>query len=199
MEDKEILRRIRRNDKRFFEFVFRKYFTLLQEYAVFYVEGSQQAEDIVQDVFLNIWEKRDRLEIKCSLKGYLFRSVHNKCIQYHRHKKVEQNHHTYHQAKLEEAILMNRLFFETGLTKLFEDDIASLVKKGIADLPEKTREIFILSRYKYLKYSDIALRFNITEKSVEYHISRALETLRKYLTEYLPTPAQSEFPSYTGH
>ena len=148
MENKEILRRIRQNDKRAFEYVFHKYFTLLHEYAKFYVGRSQLAEDIVQDVFLKVWETRDRMAIQYSLKGYLFRSVHNNCIQYLRHKKVEQTHLVHHQAKLEEAILMNRLFFETGLTRLFEDDISSLVEKGIDDLPEKTREIFILSRYK---------------------------------------------------
>ena len=111
MENKEILRRIRQNDKRAFEYVFHKYFTLLHEYAKFYVGRSQLAEDIVQDVFLKVWETRDRMAIQYSLKGYLFRSVHNNCIQYLRHKKVEQTHLVHHQAKLEEAILMNRLFF----------------------------------------------------------------------------------------
>ena len=186
MEDQELLTRIRHNDKKAFESIFHEYFHALHEYAYFYIGNSQLAEDIVQDIFLKLWDSRDRLTIHTSLKGYLFRSIHNNCIQYLRHRVVEQNHHAIHQAKLEEAILMNRLFFESGLTKLFENDIESLVNKAIEDLPGTTREIYMLSRYKYLKNSEIAKKISLTEKSVEYHISRALEILRKYLKDYLP-------------
>jgi RNA polymerase sigma-70 factor (ECF subfamily) len=186
VEDQELLKLLKHNNKKAFENIFREYFHVLHEYANFYIGNSYLAEDIVQDIFLKIWDSRDRLAIHSSFKGYLFRSVHNNCIQYLRHKAVEQNHHAIHQAKLEEAILMNRLFFESGLTKLFENDIESLVNKAVDDLPEKTREIYLLSRHKYLKNSLIAKKFNITEKSVEYHITRALESLRKYLKDYLP-------------
>ena len=185
MEDLELINRIKHNDKKAFEIIFREYFQVLHEYAIFYVGNSQFAEDIVQDVFLKIWDSRHKLAIHSSFKGYLFRSIHNNCIQYLRHKAVEQNHHTIHKAKLEEAVLMNRLFFETGLTKLFENDIESLVDKGINELPQKTREIYILSRHRHLKNSEIAKKIQITEKSVEYHITRALESLRKYLKGYL--------------
>jgi RNA polymerase sigma-70 factor (ECF subfamily) len=186
VEDQELLTRIKHNDKQAFEYIFHEYFHVLHEYAYFYIGNSQLAEDIVQDVFLKIWDSRDRLAIHTSLKGYLFRSIHNNCIQYLRHKVVEQKHHAIHQTKLEEAVLMNRLFFETGLTRLYENDIESLVNKAIDDLPGKTREIYVLSRHKYLKNSAIAKKFNVTEKSIEYHITKALESLRKYLKDYLP-------------
>ena len=186
MEDQELLTRIKHNDKKAFEHIFHEYFHVLHEYANFYVENLQLAEDIVQDVFLKIWDTRNRLVIHTSLKGYLFRSIHNNCIQYLRHKVVVQDHHAIHQAKLKEALLMNRLFFETGLTKLYENEIESLVHKAIDDLPGRTREIYVLSRHKYLKNSVIARKFNVTEKSIEYHITKALESLRKYLKDYLP-------------
>jgi RNA polymerase sigma-70 factor (ECF subfamily) len=186
MEEQELLNRIIHNDKKAFEIIFREYFHVLHEYANFYIGNSQLAEDIIQDIFLKIWDSRDRLSIHSSFKSYLFRSVHNNCIQYLRHKTVEQNHHAIHHAKLKEAIAMNRLYFESGLTKLFENDIESLVDKAIDNLPEKTREVYKLSRQKHLKNSEIAKRFKVTEKSIEYHITRALESLRKYLKEYLP-------------
>ena len=91
-----------------------------------------------------------------------------------------------HQAKIEEALLMNRLYFECGLSKLFKDDIESLVDEAINTLPEKTHEIFVLSRHNFQKHSEIAKKFKISEKSVEYHISRALVLLRKQLKDYLP-------------
>ena len=128
MDEKEILKRIKGNDRKAFEYMFRKYFDSLFGYANFYVGNSQQAEDIVQDIFLKIWTIRARLSVKSSLKAYLFRSVHNKCIQYLRHREVEQAHAS-KQAGLEEARAMNRLFFETGLTKLFEHDIACIIHK----------------------------------------------------------------------
>jgi RNA polymerase sigma-70 factor (ECF subfamily) len=186
VEERDLFNRIKNSDKEAFEIIFREYFHVLHEYAIFYIGNPQLAEDIVQDVFIKIWDSRDRLGIHSSLKGYLYRSVHNHCIQYIRHKKVEKNHHALQKAKLEEAILMNRLFFESGISKLFENDIESLVDEAISDLPGKTREIYILSRHKYLSNKEISKKVKLTEKSVEYHITRALEFLRKYLKDYLP-------------
>ncbi|MEN8247994.1 MAG: RNA polymerase sigma-70 factor [Bacteroidota bacterium] len=186
MDDQETLKRIRKNDKKAFEEIFREYYPSLHEYALFYVGNTQLAEDIVQDVFLKIWNTRNRLTIQSSLKGYLIRAIHNHCIQYLRHQVVKQKYQVIHQAKMEEALIMNRLYFECGLSKLFKDDIVSLADKAIDTLPEKTREIFVLSRHRFLKNSEIAKKFNISEKSVEYHISRALDLLRKQLKDYLP-------------
>jgi len=93
VKDQELLKRIKHNDRMAFEIVFRKYFHDLLENASFYLGNSQLAEDIVQDIFLKIWDSRNRMTIHSSLKGYLFRSIHNNCIQYLRHKAVEQNQH----------------------------------------------------------------------------------------------------------
>ena len=186
MDEIETLIRIKKNDKKVFEEIFHEYYTGLHEYALFYVGNTQLAEDIVQDVFLKIWNTRNRLTIQSSLKGYLYRTIHNHCIQYLRHQVVKQKYQIMHQAKIEEALLMNRLYFECGLSKLFKDDIESLVDEAINTLPEKTHEIFVLSRHNFQKNSEIAKKFKISEKSVEYHISRALDLLRKQLKDYLP-------------
>ena len=186
MDDHQTLKRIKNNDSGAFEDLFREQYPGLHEYAVFYVGESQLAEDIVQDVFLKIWETRNRLTIRSSFRGYLFRCVHNNCIQYLRHQVVKRNHLAEHQAKIEEAQLMNRLYFESGLSRLFKNDIESVVNNTINELPEKTQEIFILSRHKFLKNSEIATKINLSEKSVEYHITKALDFLRKHLKDYLP-------------
>ncbi|MEN8226487.1 MAG: sigma-70 family RNA polymerase sigma factor, partial [Bacteroidota bacterium] len=146
LEDQEILKRISQNDKKAFEELFSDNYPSLYEYALFYVGNGQQAEDIVQDVFLKIWDSRKRLSIKSSLKGYLYRCIHNQCIQYLRHQQVKQNHRASHRAKMEEVQLMNRLYFEYGCSNLFKNEIKSLVAKAIEQLPEKTNEIFVLSR-----------------------------------------------------
>ena len=186
MSDAKLLKQIKLNDEKAYEMLFRKYFYALHEYAQFYTRNSQHAEDIVEDIFMKIWESRHIITINISVKAYLFRSIHNSCIQYLRHQNVKRKYQNYHQAKLEEAQIINRVFFETGITKLYEEEIENLLNEGIEKLPEKTRVIYRLSRKEYLKNTEIAEKIGVTEKTVEYHISRALDALRKYLKDYIP-------------
>ncbi len=186
MEDIEILNKLKNNDRKAFEVIFRRYFIPLNEYAKFYTGSLQLAEDIVHDVFYKIWERRETLAIHTSIKSYLYKSVHNNCIQYLRHQKVVNKHSINHKARLEEALIMNQFYFESGLSKLFEKEIGDLVKKAVARLPEKSREIFIMSRQRHLKNSKIAELLKLSEKSVEYHITRVLVILRQELDDYLP-------------
>ncbi len=185
MEEEELLNRLKKGNGKAFEEIFRNYFIHLHEYACFYTESYQLSEDIVHDVFFKLWESRETINIHTSIKSYLYRSVHNQCIQYLRHQKVTREHNKIQQAKLEEALLLNRLYFETGLKKLFEKEIDELVSETISKLPEKTREIYILSRKKNLTNKDIAGQLSITEKAVEYHITKALASIRLALKDYL--------------
>lgn len=186
MEDKLLLKRIKKNDEKAFEELFRRYFVSLSEYANFYTHDLNQAEDIVQDVFFKIWQLRKKLDINTSFKSYLFRAVHNTCIKYLKHLEVAQKHSKAQKIKLEEAKVMNRLFFEDGLTRLFQSDINEIVNGSLSRLPDKTREIFLMSREENLKNSEIAIKIKLTEKTVEYHMSRALGLLREDLKDYLP-------------
>ena len=186
MEDTNLIKRIKKDDGKAFEELFRRYFAALHNYAAFYTGSSQLAEDMVHDVFYKIWDTRRTINIHTSIKSYLFRSVHNNCIQYLRHLKVVKEHSKKHEAKLQEALMMNRLYFETGLSKLMENEIGDLVKEAITRLPGKTRNIFLMSRDRHLKNSEIAQKLDVTEKAVEYHITRALLSLRQELKDYLP-------------
>jgi len=186
VDDKSLIKSIEKDDGRAFEELFMRYFAALHSYATFYTGNHQMAEDMVHDVFYKIWDKRKNLNIHTSIKSYLFRAVHNNCIQYLRHLKVVNEHSKKHEARLHEALMMDRLYFETGLSKLMEKEIGSLVKEAIGKLPEKTRNIFLMSRDMHLKNAAIAKKLDVTEKAVEYHISRALLTLRLELKDYLP-------------
>ena len=185
VKDAEILERLKKNDEKAFEEIFRCYFISLHCYAKFYTGDSQLAEDLVHDVFFKIWETRDKINVHTSIKAYLYRSVHNNCIQYLRHLKVVQEHNKAQENRLEEAMIINRLFFETGLTKLFEKEITELLDEAIAKMPEKTREIYVMSRKDHETNNSIAQKVNLTEKAVEYHISKALNFLRLELKDYL--------------
>jgi RNA polymerase sigma-70 factor, ECF subfamily len=185
LNDRDLLKRLKKDDGKAFEELFRKYFFALMGYAKFYTGNAQIAEDMVHDVFYRIWEIRKSMEVHTSIKSYLYRAVHNNSIQYLRHQKVIQNHNKIQQAKLEEALILNKLYFETGLGKLFEMDINDMVDKAINKLPEKTGKVYILSRKKNNNNSEIAKELNISEKAVEYHITKALSLLRAVLKEYL--------------
>ncbi len=185
LTDREILEGLKKGNKDVFEALFRKYVSTLREYAFFYVGDVHIAEDIVQDLFVKIWENRENFNIHTSLKAYLYRSTHNNCIQFLRHKNVSYKHDKYLQGRLAEARLMEQLYFEKGIQQLFEKEITDLVNKSLEKLPTKTSEIFILSRRKYLKNSEIANKLNLSEKSVEYHISKTLELLRTDLKDHL--------------
>ena len=185
MEDNILLTRLKQNDEQAFEELFRKYFPVLHEYANFYTRDSRLSEDIVQDIFFRIWESRVSLVITTSFKAYLYRSVHNSCIQYLRHQAVKNKHDALSQIKLEEATAMNRLFFESGLQKLFENEIEALINSALNEMPEKSREIYLLSRHSHLKNAEIAVKMELTEKAVEYHITKALSMVRRFLKDYL--------------
>lgn len=172
-------------DEKKLEEIFKQYFFELYEYAYFYVKDIQQAEDIIQDIFLKIWESRNKLIITTSLKSYLYKSVHNRCIQYLRHLSVRDKHNVHVRIKLEEAMLMNRLFFESSLQKLFEIEIKKLISTALNEMSVKTKEIYLLSRHSFISNFEIAQKLKITEKAVEYHITRALSVLKKYLKDYL--------------
>ena len=182
MEEKEL---ICIKDEKAFEALFREYFLVLHESAFYYTADSKQAEDIVQDVFLKMWELRTKLIINTSLKAYLFRSVHNSCIQYLRHQSVRKKYDESYQVKLQESLIMSHLFLESGLTKLYEEEIETIKNSALRLLPEKTRKIYVLSRDGHLKNSKIAEILNITEKTVEYHISRALGIIKHQLNDYV--------------
>jgi RNA polymerase sigma-70 factor, ECF subfamily len=186
LENADIIKRLKNNDEKAFEELFRKYFTALHNYANFYVGNIQIAEDLVHDVYFKIWESRNKLIIHTSIKSYLYRSVHNTCIQYLRHLKVVKEHNKNQEARLDEALLMNTLFSETVLSKLLEKEISELVEDSISKLPAKTRDIYLMSRNKYQKNSEIAKILNVSEKTVEYHMSQALSMLRVGLKDYLP-------------
>ncbi len=186
MKKRDCIKELKIINEKSFEEIFREHFVALHQYAIFYTGNSQVAEDLVHDVFFKIWETRKTLEIHTSIKSYLYCSVNSKCISYLRHLKVVNEHSKKQAARLDEAVLMNRLYFETGIDKLYENEIASIVEEAICRLPEKTGAIFRFSRNQYQKNREIAKKLNISEKAVEYHITRALIILREELKDYLP-------------
>ncbi len=166
-----------------FELVFKRYYSRLCHYACKFIDESSAAEDIVQEIFSNLWEKQFDLESDTILKAYLFRSVHNRCLNYLNYLRITDKHHKVIQDKL---ALMELAYYDTDQSNaksLFELEIK--IEDVISTLPDQCRNVFELSRQKGLKNREIAVELNISVSVVEKHISKALKIMRDALKDYL--------------
>lgn len=162
---------------------FSRLFLFAKEYVLF----DEEAENIVQDIFLMLWEKRDALRVDVSLTAYLFTLVKNKCIDFLRHQMVEQMYSENVKHEYNEELNV-KLFALESFDHNFssEEDIETLLRNAIDKLPERCRLIFIKSRIEGKKYKEIAEELNLSVNTVEGQISIALKKLREELKDYLP-------------
>jgi RNA polymerase sigma-70 factor, ECF subfamily len=177
-EEAEILERIRNGDKEAFETIFRAYYQSLCIFSLRYLKRTDLAEEIVQDIFVTIWDKRSNLQFETSLKSYLYRAVHNNSLKFLQHQKVVDKHAQY-------LIAQKEQYYYEPLNNLQIAEVTKLLENAFKSMPQKTREIFTLSRDEGLKYAEIAEKMEISVKTVEAHMGNALKILRENLNEYL--------------
>ena len=165
-------------DKRTFEELFRSFFPSLVLFAQKYVPDQDTAKDIVHNVFINLWEKRQQVDTDSPLKSYLFTSVHNRCLNYIRDQKKFDKDETRFQR-------LDSTEFSDGVDRLEEQELEQRIFDALQALPEKCREIFNMNRFEGLKYAEIAQKLGISVKTVETQMSKALKILREKLIDYL--------------
>ncbi len=183
-QEKKIVGLIKEGNKEAFRHLFDLYYHRLLLYAKSYVEDPIEAEDIVQELFFNLWEKREELEILTSLSSYLFRAVHNRCLQYLRHRKVAAEYELRHQLKMKEAEMLYSSSSDFTFTEVQFNEMQRIFDQAKKALPDKTQEIFTLSRDASKTNKEIAGLLNIEVKTVEYHITKALKTFHSALRDY---------------
>ena len=168
-----------------FDLLFDRYYTGLCVYADSFISDQQAAEDLVQEVFVNVWLKRAELIFDETLCSYLYKAVHNGSMQFLRRQKVRDRYNVYLNVKLDEAELIPSewVVMQTDPTEIAE--IQRLYRQALEQLPAKTRQIFLFSRESEKKYSEIAELTGLSIKSIEYHISKALDVFRKVLKDWL--------------
>ncbi len=174
--DKELIIAIKKGDKEAYSKLYLAYCTKLCKYIYSLSPNYKQAEDIVQDTLLDIWTRRDELNIKTSLNNYLYRSVHNKFINLYRKDMRRQS--------FLDGLYLDGLYTEAivELDSLEQDNKEvrlSALQKIIDKLPQKRKEIFILSKLNNYKYREIAEMRNISERTVETQIRIAMMTVRE--------------------
>jgi RNA polymerase sigma-70 factor (ECF subfamily) len=176
IRDTEIARRIRNGDAGQFESLFRSSYVSLVRYARTMIKDHDTAEEIVQDLFFRLWQDKENLKIESSLNGYLFRSVHNRCLHFIEHNRVIARHAeeiSYNQSENQESPsdILNY--------KELQEKIARIIEK----LPERCGKIFTMSRFEGLKYNEIAEKLSVSVKTVEANMGKALKEFRKELTQ----------------
>jgi RNA polymerase sigma-70 factor (family 1) len=177
--DPEIVNAIRKGDEAAFERTFRLYYDRLCNYANSLLKEEDEAEEVVQTVFLNIWEKRVDLEITLSLKSYLYRAVHNHCLNRFKHATVREAYRDYTQNFIPQS-------YESVTEVIHASELEERIEAAVSTLPEQCQIAFRLSRFEELKYQEIADQLGISIKTVENQIGKALKILRTALADYLP-------------
>lgn len=168
-------------DPKAFERVFRLYYTQLTIFANRFLNNLDHSHEIVSDTFAYLWERREYLEQIGSLKSYLYKMVQNRCLNYLKHQKIENEYVEY---LLRNGILHQAT--ESCINLYSEKELRLHIERAIDALPEKCRIVFKLSRFSNLKNREIAGSLKISQKTVERQITIALEKLRNSLRYYLP-------------
>jgi len=184
IQGKKINHKIKDGNLDAFQDFYQSYFRRLCNYATLFTNQSDLAEDIVQEAFFKIWDKRESIDCNQSLSGFLYRTVRNRCLNAIKQKKVHDKFVDF--AQHFEAI-DNIYKQDFDLEDETEDQqVYAEIKKAIDELPEKRREVFQLSKLDGQSHKDIAKQLDISTKGVERHITLANKTLQSKL-KYLKT------------
>lgn len=173
--DKILLSKLKKNKSKAFDALFLKYHKQLVYFSFKYLKNIDDAEEVIQDFFTTIWERRNTIDIKISFKAYAYRSVYNNSIKLLKNKQKISD-----QSEKELDVLK-----EDYHDYLEEAELADKIHNTIESLPESCKKIFKMSRNDGLKYREIAEELNISIKTVETQISRALKKLYQNLENYI--------------
>lgn len=173
-----ILEKLKSGDERFYQSLFHEYYSSLTYYAYKIIKDIDVAKELVQDVFVKIYEKRYALNIDSSFKSYLYKSVHNSCLNHINHLSLREHHHQMMKSENSET------------TSFIEDDIYRVeleqkIYDEIEKLPAQCRKIFKMNRFSGFSNGEIAEQLNLSKRTVETQISKAMRILRKKLSDYI--------------
>ena len=175
----QLAKRIKLGDEQAFELLFRKYYMRLCGFANKFLNDPEESMEIVQEVFMKIWEGKEDIDPENSLKSYLFKITQNLSLNRLRKKRVESKYiEIYKLVYIDHSEFSS---YESLLARELEDNIST----ALDTLPPKCKRVFELSRIEGLKYGEIANLLNISVKTVEAQISKALNILRLELKDYL--------------
>ena len=162
-----------------FELLFRSNYSPLCAYANGFLKDTDASEEVVQEVMFKIWTNRKSLQINTSVKSYLFRAVRNGCLNVIKHRNIREEYKSFRETENEPA-------WNSYEDSMIISELEIKIRDSIDHLPMERRKVFIMSRYDGLTYQQIAEKLNLSVKTVENQMGKALKTLREELSEYLP-------------
>jgi RNA polymerase sigma-70 factor (family 1) len=175
-DDESIWRNIQQKDLKTFERYYKEHYKSFFLIACKYLEDSNLAEEVVNDVFMKIWEDGNNISVEVSLKSYIYRAVINRSINLLQKIKKEQ------QLQEELPFVFDQSY---EMMKIEENELAIMLYAAIDNLPQQCRKVFELSRFEHLKQQEIADQLGISIKTVKNHITHALKELNKNLDNYM--------------
>jgi len=177
--DEQIAQLLTKRDEAAFEQVFKTHFKNLHAYAFAMLKDEDDAEEMVQQVFFKLWERSEHLSLSGTIAAYLYRAVHNESLNFLKHQKVKKGH------QLHVAYRMKNKS-DQSYGRIFSKELENKFREALNELPEQCRTVFQLSRFEDMKYKDIADKLDISIKTVENHMGKALKLLRSKLVDFLP-------------
>lgn len=176
--ERDLQGRLRAGEEGAFDEVFRAHYADLVRMAEVIVRERALAEEIAQDVMLELWRRRETLHVEQTFKAYLVRATRNRALNHVRHQQVV--------AREEATAALEPQSSPSGEDVVLGVELERAIANAIAGLPEKSREVFQLSRQQGLKYSEIAIALDVSVKTVEKRMGLALADLRMKLAAWLP-------------
>jgi len=176
-DDMTLLNKVSKGDLTAYHILFKRYFSDMCNFLLLYLHSRDICEEIALDIFAWLWEKRDSIEIKTSVRNFIFSAAKNKAITRYR---KEQLHIFSSLSDSEFGIPDER----HGELILENRELREMIQKAIDDLPEKSKQVYLMAWEENLSYKEIALKLDLSPKTVENHIGIALRKLRESLKPY---------------
>lgn len=170
--------------KEAFEYLFTTYYPRFRNYASHFITDVDDVEDIIQDCFVSLWNRRTMLT-GISLSSMLFTMVRNGCLNFLKHKAIAQGYNAEELKHISGSeALYNLDFLGSADEELLYNELRRQIDEVLSNLPERSRQVFVMSRFEGLKNKEIAERLDISVKVVEKHITKSLAMLRKQILRH---------------
>jgi RNA polymerase sigma-70 factor (ECF subfamily) len=182
-----LFQRIKENDEEAYEYLFHAFYEKLCTYAYSIIRDKTISEEVVQEVFVKLWEEKETIQIQLSVNAYLYRAVHNSCQNYIAHNKIKQNYIAETQHNYEQSLIFAPLSNSYPIANLLSQEIENEINAAINALPGQCREVFLLCRFENLTYAEAAEKLGISINTVKTQLQRAVVKLRFDLRKYMPT------------
>lgn len=175
--DEELMQEIKADNMFAFDVLYKKYSKRLYRFGFSIIKSQEETENLMQDVFLNLWENRHKVEKDSSIKSYIFTIAYNSAISIIRKKAKESQFVEYLKS-------IQKINQEPVNVEVEYNELTNKLDEIIKELPQRQKEVYLLHRVEGLKYNEIAERLNISINTIENHMSRALKTIREKLGNY---------------